>query len=165
MSYRPVTEPEAWSKPALYFVHNFSPFSSLQFCLTLCDPVDCSTPDCHYFIQSTQQYPVVWVCCPISPAKNLRVIKAKTCPELQNKEHRDSRLFLLWQTGSRQMSEGISSSVYPEKDKEWVSRQWVFCLKKKALFWSSLNRSHQRPGPWKIFSRALWNSKKESKST
>ena len=53
--------------------------SVTQSCLTLCDPMDCSTPDCHYFIQSTQQR----VCCPISPAKNLRVIKAKICPELQ----------------------------------------------------------------------------------
>ena len=36
----------------------------------------------------------------------------------QSKEQKDSGLFLLWQTGSPKMSEGISSSVHPEKDKE-----------------------------------------------
>ena len=34
-------------------------------------------------IASNPFSPVVWLCCPISPAKNLRVVKAKTCPELQ----------------------------------------------------------------------------------
>lgn len=35
--------------------------------------------------------------------------------------------------------------------------------KKKASFSSSLNSSYQGLGPWKVFPRAPWNSKKETK--
>ena len=101
-------------------------FSSVaQSCLTLCDPMNCSTPGLpiyHQFLESTQTH-VHWVCDAIQPSHPL---SSPAPPALNLSQHQGffqmSQLFTL---GGQSIGASASTAVLPINTQDWSPLGWT----------------------------------------
>ena len=105
-------------------------FSSVQFssvsqsCLTLCDPIDCSTPglsDHHPLPEFTQSY-IHWVSDAIQPSHPL---SSRPSPALNLYQHQD---LFKWVSSLHQVAKvlefQVQQSVLPMNIQDWSSLGW-----------------------------------------
>ena len=119
-------------------------FSSVaQSCLTLCDPMNCSTPGLpvHHQLPESTQIHVHWVCDAIQPS----VIPFSSCPQSfpPSGSFQMSQLFA---SGGQSIGVSASTSVLPVNTQDWFPLGWSgwISLQSKGLSRDFSNTTVQR---------------------
>ena len=108
-------------------------FSSIQSCLSLCDPMDCSMPalPVHHQLPESTQTHVHWWC---HPTISSSVIPFSSCPQSfpTSGSFQMSQLFT---TGGQSTGVSTSTSVLPMNIKDWFPLGWTgwISLQSKGL--------------------------------
>ena len=100
--------------------------SVAQSCLTLCNPMDCSTPGfpvLHYLLEFTQTH-VHWVGNAIQPSHPLSSSVATSPPALLSFPASGS-IIMSWLFTSGGQSIGVSASVLPMNIQDWFPLEWI----------------------------------------
>ena len=112
-------------------------FSSItQSCLTLCDPMDCSTPGLpvHYQLPEFTQTHVHWVGDAIQPYHPL---SSSSLPAFNLSQHQSFQMTQLFASGGQSIGVSASTSVLPMNIQDWFPLGWI-SLQSKGLFKSLL---------------------------
>ena len=122
-----------------------------QSCLTLCDPMNHSTPGLpvhHQLLESTQTH-VRWVGDAIQPSHPL---SSPSSPSLNLSQHQGLPMSQLFTSGGQSTGVSASTSVLPMNTQDWSPVGWTgwFSLQSKGLsrvFSSTTVQKHQFFGP------------------
>ena len=143
-SYQAWFLPEAWGPPPSSFVVQFS--SVAQLCLTLCNPMNCSTPGLpvHHQVPELAQSHVNHVGNAIQPSHPL---SSTSSPSL--KSFPASRSFPMSQffaSGGQSIGVSASATVLPKNIQDWFHLGWtgLISLQSKGLSRVSFNTTVQK---------------------
>ena len=114
----------------LHFVSQFS--SVAQLCLTLCEPMDCSTPGfpvLHQLLELAQTHPLSQWC---HPTISSSVIPFSSCLQSFPASESSNESFAL---GGQSIRVSASASVLPMNVQDWFPLEWTgwISLRSKGL--------------------------------
>ena len=121
--------------------------SVTHLCLTLCDPMDCSTPSfpVHHQLPEFTQTHVHWVSAAIQPSHPL---SSPSTPALNLSRSRSSQTSQVFASGGQSIGASASTRVLPMNTQDWFPLGWTgwFSLQSKRLsriFSNTTVQNHQ----------------------